>query len=126
MKCGTTETARNVLSNGFRYKPTDIVLHTGTNDIESTDATSDPKATAVNIMNNAAEAAMQYQCSVYVSQLPPRSDSPLSAAAANTNKWIDTLKKTDSKYAEVNVIAHHALTIDHLWDKKHLDRYGKH
>ena len=51
LKCGTTDIARTELERGFRNQPTDIVFHTGTNDIETTD----PRVTAENIMNNAEE-----------------------------------------------------------------------
>jgi hypothetical protein len=117
--CGRTYTAKNESNKGFESQPTDIVYHTGTNDIEYN---IDARTVAENIMNNAAYQNNQYKCKVYVSLLPPRSDIPFAEKAINTNKWIKHLKQNDSRYGNVKLIEHDNMTMNHLHDKKHLNR----
>ena len=116
LKCGTTPIARQELGRGFRSSPTDIILHTGTNDIE----TSDPRAVAEQIMANAAEAAEHYKCHVVVSALPPRSDGPNDERVRQANKWIQQLREKIPRYASITVSENKDISSDHLSDSKHL------
>ena len=116
LKCGTTHVAKNEVDRGFRNEPTDIVLHTGTNDIEKVE----PRTVDENIMNNAADTVNRFNCNV--SLLPPRSDTPFSNKANTANKWLEQLKRVDGKYAMVKLIPHSNITTDHLHDRKHLNK----
>ena len=122
LQCGDTSAAKRKLDEGFATQPTDIVLHTGTNDIETVDACT----VAEQIMTNAAEAAEGYGCNVVVSTLPPRSDQPNDMNVEEANKRINQLKQTNIRYSRIKVVNHNSLTVEHLYDRKHLSSFRKH
>ena len=119
LKSGETSVAQTILQQGFRTPPTDIVLHTGTNDIETAGA----HVVAERIMNNAADAVTAYGCNVFVSTLPPRKD--LQDKVEEANKHINHLKSTDKRYSQVKVINHVNIFASHLYDRKHLTSFQK-
>jgi hypothetical protein len=80
----------------------------GTNDIE----TLSPQQCADGIISLAADIQQQYKCNVFVSEILPRGDHQSGVDIAN-----DILRRAGP------TIRHPDIAIQHLYDKKHLDRY---
>jgi hypothetical protein len=114
-ECGNVTSAVNTSYNGLG-RPTDIVVHVGTNDIKG----ADPAATAGAIMDMAVEAAEYYECKVHISELTPRNDG-LAKEAMETNKLLESHA---NQCPNINLIKHRNLSPRHLHDEVHLDRFG--
>jgi hypothetical protein len=93
--------------------PTDIIIHLGTNDIES----RTPEQVASDLIQFAEELSRTYACKIHVSALPPRTDE-LADSAARTNKLINDGAQA-SRYT-IAVLNHPRLRPgSHMYDRKH-------
>ena len=75
---------------------------------------------AEEILTNAAETQKQFGCKVYILLIPPRSDAPNRNKVEEANKWINHIKNNSPIYADITLIQHESLSINHLRDSKHL------
>ena len=114
--CSNVPSANFALQRGFDAPPTDILLHVGTNDVESYSA----EAVAQSIANVAKSAHEKFECRVHVSKLLPRNDSYSGAAVQVNNLLSDKIQSFPNS---ICLIAHENIEIRHLRDAKHLQRY---
>ena len=113
MKAGTVKEAREKFQlDGASFNPTDIVVHLGTNDVESEDAI----AVANNIQSLSKDLKRRYHCNVHISPLPPRGDA-LNTKVITVNSNLRNNPEI-SQYARL--INQPDLSVDLLYDKKHL------
>ena len=114
--CSYISAANHKLQQGLLGTPTDIVLHVGTNDMD----TMAPESLADSLQRLAAAAKNKYKCKVHVSLLTPRKDE-MSRTVLQTNNLLTTV--IQQKAPGVKVVAHPGLSTKHLRDDRHLNRY---
>ena len=116
--CSNIPSAHNAIQRGLQFSPTDIVLHVGTNDSE----VMSPDAVAEGMEKLALTAARKHGCDVHLSLLTPRSDN-LSENVIRTNQ---KLKANAHRHPDsIKLVEHATISVRHLRDNKHLDRYRK-
>ena len=111
-RCGTVSSARNRVAREELRGPTDIILHLGTNDIE----TQTPEQVAHDLIHFAEELSQTHKCNIHVSALPPRTDE-LADCAARTNKLINAGAQASQQ--AISVVNHPRLHPRHMYDIKH-------
>ena len=116
--CSNIPSAHNEVQRGFSFPPTDIVLHVGTND---TDIIT-PDAVAEGLEKLAVTATRTHGCDVHLSLLTPRNDK-FSGHVIKTNQ---RLKANASRLpTSIKIVDHKSISVRHLRDAKHLNRYAK-
>ena len=114
---GTVHQAKGNCGRLGLKDPTDIILHVGTNDIE----TESPKQVAEQVTQFAVELEERFRCNIHVSLLPPRTDD-LATSVIHTNRLIsEDLKGRQTSPYGISVVSYPRLRAeDHLHDRKHL------
>ena len=103
---GTLEWARTAVGKGIG-SPTDVILHVGTNDIDSIPGDQ----FAEEVVTLSSDIQKLHRCNVYVSEVLPRGDMEVTQVNSSLRQ------RTRS------TIPHHDITNRHLHDPKHLNRY---
>lgn len=117
----TIKTATDLINDSDpRNRPSTVLFHTGTNDLEFTDANS----VAQDICQLLSATSQKYPDSkILFSSLLPRKDN-LHVKTGEVNAFV---KQNTTKLSNVQVIEHDNLfntNKDILHDKKHLNRHG--
>ena len=111
LRAGTIERAREALKSFKLYNPTDIMIHLGTNDID----TNESIHVARNILSFAEEIQSKHECKVFISPLTPRNDD-LHDKAMEVNQ---VLKNSVQRH-KIKIISQPNISKNQLHDAKHL------
>ena len=116
--CGSTEVANNIINDKI-LDYDEILLHVGTNDLE----TKDPQVVAKDIANVTKNLKEKYRGKIFVSNIPIRKDH-LHKNVDRTNILLKQELAVEIEHGEVKMIYHGNIrSNDNLYDRKHLSKY---
>ena len=112
LKCGRADLLENKLPKYDLSAATDIIVGTGTNDIERG---ADADSIFAQLKKTADDLSSRYKSNVYLAQLPPMEEEDNNRVVQELNNLI----KNESS-DKINVIFQDDLTTEDLHDKKHV------
>ena len=112
LKCGRADLLENKITSYDLSAATDIIVGTGTNDIERG---ADAVSIFAQLRRTVEYLSSTYKGNIYLQQLPPMEKE-------NHNKVVQELNNLIKKHSpgKINVILQDDLTIEDLHDKKHI------